>query len=356
MNDKELISKFRTELMGGAILWIMIYHMWIHTGFAPFDILCNNGFAGVDIFLFLSGFGLCFSQFKTLLEFYRKRALRILPTYWLMVFMFFLIGGEKNILDTHRWIQMFLQLSTLGYWINKGYWLWYISAIAILYLAFPYLLHIAKRYRYKGFLFFLIVALAFNIVNSYLPERMELFTNRIAVFYLGIIVGIERIYNNNENTNVKLRIIVVISFICWAIGAVMRYYNIVSQHYILISLTYIPLAVSVPLICFCSSCLYEHCNKYILYIFRYLGIYSLELYIIHSYLFNIVEGLNSSQFDKTLFSLLMIVVSIFSAPLLHFFSNKLVILLTHLIPLVSIVVPLYGVSEYIENNLCSVID
>lgn len=324
MNDKELISKYRTELMGGAILWIMIYHMWIHTGFAPFDVLCNNGYAGVDIFLFLSGFGLCFSQYKTLLEFYRKRALRILPAYWLMVILFFLIGGEQNILDTHRWIQMFLQLSTLGYWINKGYWLWYISAIALLYLSFPYLFHIAERYSYKGFLFFLIIAFTSNTVNSYLPERMELFTNRIPVFYLGIILGIERIKNKNENMNKNYRIIALTSIICWVIGAVMRYYNIVSQQWVLISLTYIPLAVSVPVLCYYCSFLYGHLNKFTIKGLKYLGTYSLEIYIIHSYLFLEVGSCTLMTHQKQILLLLMIILSLIIAPLLHFISCNLV--------------------------------
>ena len=61
----ETISIFRRELMGIAILWIMLRHLPISSGYYyVLDYLMNLGYGGVDMFLFLSGFGLFFSMKK----------------------------------------------------------------------------------------------------------------------------------------------------------------------------------------------------------------------------------------------------------------------------------------------------
>ena len=78
-----LISKYRTHIMGAAMMWIM----WFHSAYAGksevFHFIHNIGFFGVDMFLMVSGLGLYFSmrKSKSMGEFYKKRAVRILPAY-----------------------------------------------------------------------------------------------------------------------------------------------------------------------------------------------------------------------------------------------------------------------------------
>ena len=55
------ISKYRSTLMGLAILWVMYFHINVQT-FTDFGWFFHRiGFYGVDIFLFLSGIGVYFS-------------------------------------------------------------------------------------------------------------------------------------------------------------------------------------------------------------------------------------------------------------------------------------------------------
>ena len=74
------ISRYRSELMGWSILWIMMLHFTFNQ-IKPLGFIAQYGFAGVDIFIFVSGFGLFFSLDKNddLITFYRKRLLRIFP-------------------------------------------------------------------------------------------------------------------------------------------------------------------------------------------------------------------------------------------------------------------------------------
>lgn len=54
------ISRFRGELMGLAMLFIILFHVWVRRD-DPFYGLHRCGNVGVDMFLFLSGVGLWFA-------------------------------------------------------------------------------------------------------------------------------------------------------------------------------------------------------------------------------------------------------------------------------------------------------
>lgn len=76
-----IVSKYRTELMGIATLWVLLFH-YGKIGIPIIDSLSTLGYGGVDIFLFLSGIGLSFSIKDGVKSFYIKRILRIFPTYF----------------------------------------------------------------------------------------------------------------------------------------------------------------------------------------------------------------------------------------------------------------------------------
>ena len=83
-----LVSKYRAEIMGLSIIWIMLFHSEIPVPSSIFlkvlwyvFVSFGGGF-GVNIFLILSGFGLMFSALKrddnnqeeNVLFFYKRRA------------------------------------------------------------------------------------------------------------------------------------------------------------------------------------------------------------------------------------------------------------------------------------------
>ena len=59
-------SKYRTELMGIACLWIMLYHNRVSwpAGLEPVRRFVDHGNLGVEFFLLLSGMGLYFAWQK----------------------------------------------------------------------------------------------------------------------------------------------------------------------------------------------------------------------------------------------------------------------------------------------------
>ena len=79
----KFISTYRSELMGYSILWIMMLH-FTFIQVKTLGFVAQYGFAGVEIFMMVSGFGLFFSLDKnaSLKRFYKKRLLRIFSTYY----------------------------------------------------------------------------------------------------------------------------------------------------------------------------------------------------------------------------------------------------------------------------------
>lgn len=84
-----LLSKYRTELMGIASLWVMLHHNFFDWPpmLSSLQNLSSYGSLAVDIFLLMSGIGLYFAFEKCpppLTQFYRKRLSRVLVPYLLL--------------------------------------------------------------------------------------------------------------------------------------------------------------------------------------------------------------------------------------------------------------------------------
>ena len=126
------VSKKRSLLMGVAMLLVLIYHFfsWTYNPMGRF----NLGYIGVDLFLFLSGFGLEYSFNKnSLLQFYINRFKRVYPIYFIAVLGGYFIFKQYNFSD------LLLNLTTLGYYVNNGInrFDWYVESLFTLYVLFP---------------------------------------------------------------------------------------------------------------------------------------------------------------------------------------------------------------------------
>ncbi len=209
MNFATYIKTNRTSLMGSAIIFILLYHSysWCIPEKNPYLSIFKHGYIGVDIFIFLSGFGLCFSYTKnTLTTFYLNRLKKIFPLYVLSGLVISLISNTKGNILTTIW-DVFCNISTLSYWNFGGiYWNWYIPAIVLLYLLFPIIYFFTEKYKYTFYIFtnlIIIIALSFFAI----PWQYDCFVARIPIFILGIIIFL---YQNDVK---KQRQSIFVSFI-----------------------------------------------------------------------------------------------------------------------------------------------
>jgi len=190
MND--FLSKNRTQLMGYAILMVLVYHYgcWVHNFFGDY----NVGFVGVDIFMFLSGWGLVFSyhKSKSVKEFYKKRAVRILPTFFLM---YFIIIAYKIISPNlhESSLSIILELTTLSYWLqtDPNPTDWFLNCIIGFYFIFPILI---KKISLPLCLFTTICVVLFDITTH---VRWDLASgiDRLPIFAFGILCSVKN-YSN----------------------------------------------------------------------------------------------------------------------------------------------------------------
>lgn len=269
---KEFVSKNRSYLMGIAMLFVVVFHAfcWIYNPVGGFNI----GYVGVDMFLFLSGFGLASSFEKNKLSiFYKNRLKRIYPMYSLAVLTtyLFLCQNDWGIDD------LLYNLSSLGFYTKGGTqrYDWYLESLFTLYFLFPVFYHLSKlKYIALLFLFMLTV---FVLYKYDVPWWYDCFIGRLPIFLYGIMFT--QCYKSAKYIG--------------ALGVVLyipcRLY--VSQ--------FLASSLLVIAIIFIVSYFIRHLNSSVNNVIIFIGKHSLEIYIVNQfifwvmpiYTFTIVEGL-----------------------------------------------------------------
>lgn len=214
-----LISKYRAQVMGIAILWVMLYHAKISgfsfPGVAEWvNLLMQRGNNGVDMFLFLSGVGLYFSYTKESVpsSFYKKRLIRVVLPYLIIGGLFW---GLLDLILRRNPIRFLKDLFLISFWKDGTLRMWFIGLILLLYLAFPviYRLFFCKK---TGVIFRVActvgcVVLANALIACNVPDwynKVEIALTRIPVFLIGVYAGV-RIYEKRRMTAGEIFFLVI---------------------------------------------------------------------------------------------------------------------------------------------------
>lgn len=177
-----IISKYRGHIMGVATLWIAILHASMWFPIEPINWIKLIGQGGVDIFLFLSAFGLYYSYQKDddKLSFWKKRFIRIFPVFIPLALL-------RWYYNDYSMTNGLLMLTTLLFWVNGNRETWYISAIVPLYLITPFYLKHFKGKELK--LTVIAVILTFILSIFFFSGPYIVFFARVPVFFLGFYAG-----------------------------------------------------------------------------------------------------------------------------------------------------------------------
>ena len=191
--DYSALSKYRSELMGIAILWVMLFHTGLDFGIRPLNILRATGFGGVDIFIVLSAMGLVVSlthSEQSFFPFMRRRAIRVLPAYFLVMLSHTIFGIVRG---TAPLSALFWNSTLLSYWVRaEGSFNWYMSGIFLFYALTPFFFHWMKRTKHRTL--FASIGILFGIALYrfliYLDNWFYLdVAYRLPVFFLGLFIG-----------------------------------------------------------------------------------------------------------------------------------------------------------------------
>lgn len=327
-----LLSKHRSAIMGFAILWIMLFHLQVSIDFIPLKVIKKLGYGGVDIFLFLSGFGLYYSCSKNNFNkrtFYKNRFKRILPEFYLVLIVVFLL---KKDFSCQSFYTLFCHATTMGLWVwgRIPYVLWYISCILMFYAIFPqYYLLFKKHGTIIPSLCIcggLILMFLYAVFCFYFYDKENIGGNvifayaRIPIFFLGSYFG--RLAKDNIKITLKLshKIFALATSLFFLIVLLVFITHIPSNILRVSSLYFIPFIIITPILCIVLALIFN--NIHIIdKIFAYIGSLSLELYLCHAYIF---KQLNHfiSNYGSYIAICFVILLSFISAYMLHFINKN----------------------------------
>ena len=188
------------EMKGFAILAIVFSHIGYFlstdTDFLwPMSVLAG---VGVNLFLFLSGFGLTLSSFKKQMPFYvfyYKRLKKLFIPLWIVILIFFLMDYyilQRSYPITEIWKSFigFFPLADLFNNLNSP--LWYFTLILFYYLLFP--LTFYKRIPYLSPVLILVISYIL-LKEVTLPfeinvDVFKLYKTHFAAFPLGVLFAV----------------------------------------------------------------------------------------------------------------------------------------------------------------------
>lgn len=184
MEKGQLISKYRSALMGLSALLIVVFHFtedcYIyhkHMGGWVYWFWNYIGSSSVDAFLFLSGCGLYYAMKKNpdVGRFYRRRLVRLLIPYVLIALPSWVVY-DLLLNKTSIW-KLCKDVTFLSFFKGGIRWYWYVGLMLVCYLIYPYVFSIVDSARdaWDGEIRLLTMVSAFTV----LAVLLELYENRI---------------------------------------------------------------------------------------------------------------------------------------------------------------------------------
>ena len=284
----QLVSKYRTELMGYAILGVFICHVVMRTQLHSTILHEIPRLVYTQGFLFLSGFGLyySFSNDGNLTRYFTKRIRRLYIPYFMMSLPFFLIivwASHQTILDLLGY------LTTLVFWVKGNFYgMWYIAVTIALYIAFP-LMYKWMFYKQGGAIFRSAILLfgmfvAIYCLNKYCPDYYALigkWIDKTLMFPMGMLCG----YMCKTGISLKRKYVIIMMIVLTIL------YMVTIVNPIFIKKEYLRCLCGVFSLSLLFSVLEKsHYSKKILTVLHWLGTYSLELYVLHVLIFKTIDA------------------------------------------------------------------
>ncbi len=261
--------------MGWAILWIMMLHFRF-ISLKPLGFIAQYGYAGVEIFMFVSGLGLYYSlqRNNSLLSFYAKRLKRIFPTYYI-------IGVVASVLLFHDGLLAYLwRYSTLGFWTQTEYFEWYVPSILFLYLIAPLAWWLFHR---NQDILLLCISVAIAVASYFIAEKQLIDRShffllyRIPAFLFGMYIA-KQIKSAGNNTAY---------YICLLVG-IPLFAVLFPKHHTIYEFKYFSVFFLLPTFVLVFCLLSRYLGSAVRHVTALIGNASLEVYLIQTILFTAI--------------------------------------------------------------------
>ena len=314
-NIVTLISRNRTELMGIATISVFLHHILNYTTipnkWIESPMIEAQNWVFTDGFLFLSGFGVFFSLQKNsdCWSFYKKRLKRLYVPFLIISLIpitFLTIFNDESF---WAWLT---RLTTINFWLEGNFCgMWYVSVTMALYLLSPLLyklIHGKWGYLLWVVLFFLLL-LVLDLWRNNIPKDGYMRYHWIMqspAFLIGMLVAKTKDeYGRNYAFFILSLFLIFPSF--------MRF-SVRENRILFFSLTLCRLYYLL-FFAFLFACMKELRNKLIVggaKVIKWIGTYSLELYLLHLLIFSMLEIFNCLSPGKAMLFSIVIALAICS--------------------------------------------
>ncbi len=296
MNVRALL-KYRSSIYTFCGLWIVFFHIYRRYGL-PTEIkilseFLSFGNIAVDIFMFLSGVCIYLAFDKKsddLKNYYLKRAIALLIPYMLISLPYWVWRSAAG--ETFRITSFLSNISSISFWRNGIQTTWFVFAIAICYIIFPIFYKVMDK-SFKLSICLLIGTLFFNVLGyMILPLYLNsaIAWTRLPIFVIGCISGkyIEKCDLRSIPLFCRRCLMAVAAVFLTIVMLVFPINQYVSTP--ILWLLYAPMTMLIILI---LTVLLSNCSgvssKVIFNIADTLGGATLELYLIHVAMLNIID-------------------------------------------------------------------
>lgn len=191
-----------------AVLSIYLFHSHIHMGYdyGFFTSFIRMGAIFMTAFFMLSGYALFLTyqsvdliQIKNIRRFYIKRAIGILPLYYLVYALYILFLGSESFKEN----VLLAPIELLGlqsfypdfFAISHNGGTWFVSCIIMLYLLYPFMQEIVKQISSKakvGISIFCVIILLWSPLVVYYFNTDSIYSNpffRLLEFMIGVLIA-----------------------------------------------------------------------------------------------------------------------------------------------------------------------
>ncbi len=332
-----IISKYRNEIYGFSIIWIVLFHgaainhvdySFGYSLLQPMQRFLSLGNVGVDIFLFLSGVCLYFSFAKSqnLYLFAKKRLLRIIPPVLIVYSLYWIVRYGVFASDP---VGVVSRLMLMRFWLTGDQTIYFASLMLVLYFFYPYIYAFLFSGKRSGLRFVVLMIAAYiavvtiSLVDPKWYSLTEIALTRIPVFILGSYFG-KWVYEGKVVGRVFVPVALIGSVAFFAIldadilsGPMKRFFYLVGG--VSLSYTFALLMYVLDNRMRCSA----DCPPLLHRFLSFFGAFSFELYLAHIMINQILRMLPLYQKGDLLQYLAIAVISCFVAFAAHKVTDAL---------------------------------
>jgi len=275
---QRLLNAHRTEIKGFAILWVVFFHAQFGLDGLIYDVQ-KIGYGGVDLFFFLSGYGLyhSLSRPEGLKGYWKRRVLRILPSYWPFCILWLAVMIPLNRMGLGQALGTVLgNVLMLGYFFDAPLMInWYVSALAASLLLAPVLYLWLREGRTYWLRVLLALAAAFALGFLFVGSLKYMPVSRLPVFILGMVFA--RPWGKKADGPVLPVVMALLA--CGALAVLMLCFDRRPDALLTYAMYWHPFVLIAPALCVGIAWLCDRCPSHLLTPLRCLGDASFEVFL-----------------------------------------------------------------------------